>query len=448
MSRLFGTDGVRGLANEKITAELALGLSIAAAQVLGESARALGRKPKAVVGRDPRASGEFLSAAVTAGLASAGVDVHDAGVLPTPAIAFLTADMDAHFGVMLSASHNAMPDNGIKFFAQGGHKLPDTVEDQIAARLHQDWVRPVGAEVGRVHRNKAGQARYVAHLLAALPNRLDGLTVVIDGAHGAASAVSPEVFRLAGAEVIEIGTAPTASISTTATARRILGTFGRPWSPAARTSGSPTMVMPTAASPSITPARRSTATRSWRFLPCRCRSAASWPATLSWPRSCPTSGCFRRWSAKASRSSRPGVGDRYVLEKMREGSYSLGGEQSGHVILLEHGTTGDGVLTGLMLAARVAETGKSLAELAAVMTRLPQTLINVKGVDTSRVETDEELQSAVAAESAALGDSGRVLLRKSGTEPLVRVMVEAATAEQAHDVAERLAGVVRARLAL
>jgi phosphoglucosamine mutase len=136
------------------------------------------------------------------------VDVHDAGVLPTPAIAFLTADMDAHFGVMLSASHNAMPDNGIKFFAQGGHKLPDTVEDQIAARLHQDWVRPVGAEVGRVHRNKAGQARYVAHLLAALPNRLDGLTVVIDGAHGAASAVSPEVFRLAGAEVIEIGTAP------------------------------------------------------------------------------------------------------------------------------------------------------------------------------------------------------------------------------------------------
>ena len=208
MARIFGTDGVRGLANRDITAELALGLAVAAAQVLGSDARAAGRKPKAVVGRDPRASGEFLAAAVIAGLASAGVDVHDAGVLPTPAIAFLTADMDAHFGVMLSASHNAMPDNGIKFFAAGGHKLPDAVEDAIEARLGVDWVRPVGAEIGRVHRNRAGQARYVAHLLAALPNRLDGLSVVIDAAHGAASAVSPEVFRLAGADVIEIGSAP------------------------------------------------------------------------------------------------------------------------------------------------------------------------------------------------------------------------------------------------
>jgi len=208
MARLFGTDGVRGLANKDITAELALGLSVAAAHVLGEPARAAGRKPKAVVGRDPRASGEFLSAAVVAGLASAGVDVNDVGVLPTPAVAFLTADMDAHFGVMLSASHNAMPDNGIKFFAAGGHKLPDAVEDDIAERLHQEWTRPIGAEVGRVHTNRAGQARYVAHLLAAVPNRLDGLTIVIDGAHGAASAVSPEVFRLAGADVIEIGTAP------------------------------------------------------------------------------------------------------------------------------------------------------------------------------------------------------------------------------------------------
>ncbi|MCB1302531.1 MAG: phosphoglucosamine mutase, partial [Tetrasphaera sp.] len=204
MARLFGTDGVRGLANKDITAELALGLSVAAAHVLGEPARAAGRKPKAVVGRDPRASGEFLSAAVVAGLASAGVDVNDVGVLPTPAVAFLTADMDAHFGVMLSASHNAMPDNGIKFFAAGGHKLPDAVEDDIAERLHQEWTRPIGAEVGRVHTNRAGQARYVAHLLAAVPNRLDGLTIVIDGAHGAASAVSPEVFRLAGADVIEI----------------------------------------------------------------------------------------------------------------------------------------------------------------------------------------------------------------------------------------------------
>jgi phosphoglucosamine mutase len=208
MARLFGTDGVRGLANVDITAELALRLSVSAAHVLGRQAREAGRRPKAVVGRDPRASGEFLSAAVVAGLASAGVDVHNVGVLPTPAVAFLTADMDAHFGVMLSASHNAMPDNGIKFFAAGGHKLPDAVEDEIAAQLDREWERPTGAQVGRVHENRAGQARYVAHLLEALPHRLDGLKVVIDGAHGAASAVSPEVFRLAGADVVEIGAEP------------------------------------------------------------------------------------------------------------------------------------------------------------------------------------------------------------------------------------------------
>jgi phosphoglucosamine mutase len=448
MSRLFGTDGVRGLANEKITAELALGLSIAAAQVLGESARALGRKPKAVVGRDPRASGEFLSAAVTAGLASAGVDVHDAGVLPTPAIAFLTADMDAHFGVMLSASHNAMPDNGIKFFAQGGHKLPDTVEDQIAARLHQDWVRPVGAEVGRVHRNKAGQARYVAHLLAALPNRLDGLTVVIDGAHGAASAVSPEVFRLAGAEVIEIGTAPDGlnindGYGSTHLGHLRAAVVARGADFGIAHDGDADRCLAVDHTGAEVDGDQIMAILALSLQERGKLAGNTLVATVM-----SNLGLLQAMSREGVEVIKTGVGDRYVLEKMREGSYSLGGEQSGHVILLEHGTTGDGVLTGLMLAARVAETGKSLAELAAVMTRLPQTLINVKGVDTSRVETDEELQSAVAAESAALGDSGRVLLRKSGTEPLVRVMVEAATAEQAHDVAERLAGVVRARLAL
>ena len=448
MSRLFGTDGVRGLANEKITAELALGLSIAAAQVLGESARGVGRKPKAVVGRDPRASGEFLSAAVTAGLASAGVDVHDAGVLPTPAIAFLTADMDAHFGVMLSASHNAMPDNGIKFFAQGGHKLPDTVEDQIEARLHQNWVRPVGAEVGRVHRNKAGQARYVAHLLAALPNRLDGLTVVIDGAHGAASAVSPEVFRLAGAEVIEIGTAPDGlnindGYGSTHLGHLRAAVVARGADFGIAHDGDADRCLAVDHTGAEVDGDQIMAILALALQERGKLAGNTLVATVM-----SNLGLLQAMEREGVEVIKTGVGDRYVLEKMREGSYSLGGEQSGHVILLEHGTTGDGVLTGLMLAARVAETGKSLAELAAVMTRLPQILINVKGVDTTRVDTDEELLGAVAAETDALGDSGRVLLRKSGTEPLVRVMVEAATADQAHDVAERLAGVVRARLAL
>ncbi len=209
MSRLFGTDGVRGLANGPlITAEMALAVSVAAARVLGQAGADPGHRPKAVVGRDPRASGEFLGAAVVAGLAAAGVDVYNAGVLPTPAIAYLTSDAGADFGVMLSASHNAMPDNGIKFFARGGHKLPDEVEDRIEAAMDEDWQRPTGADVGRVVVMSDGHTRYLSHLLRVLPNRLDGLKVVIDGAHGAASQVSPEVFRLAGAEVFEIGTSP------------------------------------------------------------------------------------------------------------------------------------------------------------------------------------------------------------------------------------------------
>ena len=448
MARLFGTDGVRGLANKDITAELALSLSVAAAHVLGEPARAAGRKPKAVVGRDPRASGEFLSAAVVAGLASAGVDVNDVGVLPTPAVAFLTADMDAHFGVMLSASHNAMPDNGIKFFAAGGHKLPDAVEDEIAARLDQAWTRPVGAEVGRVHTNRAGQARYVAHLLAALPNRLDGLTVVIDGAHGAASAVSPEVFRLAGADVIEIGTGPDGlnindGYGSTHLGHLQAAVVARGADFGIAHDGDADRCLAVDHTGAVVDGDELMAILALSLQEHGRLAGNTLVATVM-----SNLGLLQAMERAGIEVLKTGVGDRYVLEKMREGQFSLGGEQSGHVIMLDHGTTGDGVLTGLLIAARVAETGKSLQELAGVMTRLPQVLINVKGVDTSRVGTDADLQAAVAEEEAALAGSGRVLLRKSGTEPLVRVMVEAGTPEVAQAVADRLAGVVKTRLSL
>ncbi|HEU4998769.1 MAG TPA: phosphoglucosamine mutase, partial [Lapillicoccus sp.] len=208
MARLFGTDGVRGLANQDITAELALDLAVAAAHVLGESGEFEGHRPSAVVGTDGRASGEFLLAATVAGLASAGVDVLDAGVLPTPAIAFLTRDLGADLGVMISASHNPMPDNGIKFFARGGHKLPDEVEDTIEARMRESWPRPTGAAVGRVRSLADGLERYVGHLVAALPNRLEGLHIVLDTANGAAFLASPEAFRRAGARVSVIGNTP------------------------------------------------------------------------------------------------------------------------------------------------------------------------------------------------------------------------------------------------
>ncbi len=449
MSRLFGTDGVRGLANGPlITAEMALAVSVAAARVLGAAGADPGHRPKAVVGRDPRASGEFLGAAVVAGLAAAGVDVYDAGVLPTPAIAYLTADAGADFGVMLSASHNPMPDNGIKFFARGGHKLPDEVEDRIEAAIGEQWQRPIGADVGRVVNMTDGHTRYLSHLLRVLPNRLDGLRVVIDGAHGAASQVSPEVFRLAGAEVFEIGTSPDGL--------NINDGYGSthldPLRTAVRAHGADLGIAHDGDADRCL-AVDATGTEvdgdqimgilavalKERGVLARDTLVATVMSNL---------GLLQAMEREGIHVLQTAVGDRYVLEEMRAGGYSLGGEQSGHVIMLDHGTTGDGTLTGLMLAARVVQTGRTLADLGTVMSRLPQVLVNVRGVDTSRVDSDDRLLSAVHSEQSTLDGSGRVLLRRSGTEPLVRVMVEAPTQEQANAVADRLAGVVRERLAL
>ncbi len=449
MSRLFGTDGVRGLANGPvITAELALSVAVAAARVLGEAGGDHGRRPKAVVGRDPRASGEFLGAGVVAGLASAGVDVYDVGVLPTPAVAYLTGDTGADFGVMLSASHNPMPDNGIKFFAKGGHKLPDDVEDRIEGTMGERWARPIGPDVGRVVSMPDGHTRYISHLLRALPNRLDGLRVVIDGAHGAASQVSPEVFRLAGAEVVEIGTAPDGL--------NINDGFGS-------THLDPLKAAVVARGAALGIAHDGDADRCLAVdatgaevdgdqimgilaVALKERGRLAHDTLVATVMS--NLGLLQAMEREGIHVRQTAVGDRYVLEEMRAGGFSLGGEQSGHVILLDHGTTGDGVLTGLLLAARVVARGLSIAELGAVMNRLPQVLLNVRGVDKSRVESDDHLQAAVRDEQAALDGSGRVLLRKSGTEPLVRVMVEAPTQQHADEVAARLAGVVRERLSL
>ena len=449
MARLFGTDGVRGLANGPVvTAETAMSLAVAAAHVLRDAEPAAGRRPKAVVGRDPRASGEFLSAAVVAGLASAGVDVHDVGVVPTPAVAFLTADLDADLGVMLSASHNAMPDNGIKFFARGGHKLPDAVEDAIEARMGEVGERPTGAAVGRIVPMVDGATRYITHLLAAVPHRLDGLHVVIDAAHGAASQVSPEVFRLAGATVDVIGASPDGlnindGYGSTHLEQLRAAVVDRGADLGIAHDGDADRCLAVDASGTEVDGDQIMAILA---LALKDRGQLHEDTLVATVMS--NLGLLNAMTAAGVTVKQTAVGDRYVLEEMRASGHSLGGEQSGHVIMLEHGTTGDGVLTGLFLASRVAETGRSLAELAGVMTRLPQVLVNVKGVDKDRVEADAGVQEAVATESAALGDGGRVLLRKSGTEPVVRVMVEAGTHEHAREVADRLAGVVRERLAL
>ncbi|MEA5453416.1 phosphoglucosamine mutase [Sinomonas sp. JGH33] len=448
MTRLFGTDGVRGLANGLLDAQLALRLSQAAAVVLGHREVAEGVRPRAVVARDPRASGEFISAAVEAGLASAGVDVYDAGVLPTPAAAYLIADLDADFGVMISASHNPAPDNGIKFFARGGHKLPDEVEDAIEAELASEPVRPTGAGVGRVRRFADAEDRYIVHLLTTLPHRLDGLTVVLDCANGAASGCSPQVFKDAGANVIVIGADPDGLNINDGVGSTHLGALQA----AVREHGADLGIAHDGdADRCLAVDHEGTVVdgdQIMAILALALKEAGHLRDDVLVATVMSNLGLKLALRAAGITIRETAVGDRYVLEEMRANNYSLGGEQSGHVIFLDHATTGDGVLTGLQLAAQIAQSGKSLKELATVMTRLPQVLINVRGVDKARVTADDGVRLAVAEAEAELGDTGRILLRPSGTEPLVRVMVEAADQTTAQAIAERLAAVVQSQLAL
>jgi phosphoglucosamine mutase len=448
VGRLFGTDGVRGVANEDLTAELALDLAVAAAHVLGETGEFAGHRPVAVVGRDPRASGEFLEAAVVAGLASAGVDVQVVRVLPTPAIAFLTGLLGADIGVMISASHNPMPDNGIKFFARGGRKLPDDVEDAIEARLREPWRRPTGVDVGRVRRHDAGAQQYVEHLVSSVPHGLDGLRVVVDAANGAASRVGPEALRAAGADVHEIHSDPDGWSINDGCGSTHLGDLqdavvARGADVGVAFDGDADRCLAIDATGQVVDGDHLLAILGLamheRGELAQDTIVATVMANLGFKQAVERAGLTVVETA---------VGDRYVLEAMTAGGFNLGGEQSGHVVMSDYATTGDGVLTALQLLAAMAGARKPLAELAAVMTKLPQVLLNVPDVDRSRVGSDPTLQAALAQAAAELAGSGRVLLRPSGTEPVVRVMVEAATAERAGQVAHRLAEAVRTTLAI
>jgi phosphoglucosamine mutase len=443
MARLFGTDGVRGVANRDLTAELALDLSVAAAHVLAETGAFAGHRPTAIVGRDPRASGEFLQAAVVAGLASAGVDVHLVGVLPTPAVAYLTQQRGADVGVMLSASHNPMPDNGIKFFARGGHKLADAIEEAVEARLGEAWQRPVGADVGRVNIDTEGKASYVEHLVATLGGQsLDGLRVVVDCANGAASTVAADAFARAGADIVVICAAPDGHNIN----RDCGSTYIEPLQRAVIESkadigialdGDADRCLAVDAVGELVDGDQILAVLA---LALREQGRLTHNSVVSTVMS--NLGFRKAMQREGIAVVATAVGDRYVLEAMRSFGYPLGGEQSGHLIMSEFATTGDGLLTALHLSAQVAASGKTLADLASIMQRYPQVLLNVDGVDRMRVDAPA-IGAAVAEEERLLGDDGRVLLRPSGTEPLVRVMVEADTAERAQQTAERLADIVR-----
>lgn len=453
MPRLFGTDGVRGLANRELTAQMALDLAQAAAVVLtqgrhADEIRAAGRRPVAIVARDPRVSGEFLAAAVAAGLASSGVDVLDAGVIPTPAVAYLIADAHADFGVMVSASHNPAPDNGIKFFSFGGTKLPDEVEDRIEANLGTQELAPIGGDVGRIRRFADAEDRYLVHLLASMPHSLDGLKIVIDGAHGAAAGVSPDAFRDAGAKVIVIGAEPDGlnindGVGSTHldVLQRTVIEHGADLGIAH--DGDADRCLAVDHTGNIVDGDQIMAILAISMQERGKLADDTLVATVM-----SNLGLKRAMASRGIRMLETKVGDRYVLEALNEYGLALGGEQSGHVIMTEFATTGDGVLTGLHLAAEVARTGKSLAELASVMTVFPQVLVNVRGVNHHGLNKSEPVQAAVQAAESVLGESGRVLLRPSGTEPMVRVMVEASDMVEAQQHADTLAAVVRRELAL
>ncbi|PMC61115.1 phosphoglucosamine mutase [Corynebacterium xerosis] len=446
MARLFGTDGVRGLANKTLTAPLAMKLGAAAATVLTRGSNPAKRRPTAIIGRDPRVSGEMLAAAMAAGMASKGVDVLRVGVLPTPAVAYLTDDYGADMGVMISASHNPMPDNGIKFFAAGGTKLDDTVEKEIEhALLHLEEGGPTGTGIGRViEEANDGLDRYLFHLAKAVPSKIDGIRVVVDCANGAASEAAPLAYAAAGADVVAIHNSPNSynindgcgsthidvlqkavlehgadlGLAHDGDADRCLAVD----SEGNVIDGDQIMAV-------LAVAMKEQGLLHHNTL------VATVMSNLGLKLAMQDNGIELRTTK---------VGDRYVLADLNAGGYSLGGEQSGHLVIPDFATTGDGTLTGLYLMSRMANTGKSLAELASVMTVLPQTLINVPVSDKAAIADAAEVKDAIAAAEEQLGDTGRVLLRPSGTEDLFRVMVEAPDAETARRIAGELAAVVAA----
>jgi phosphoglucosamine mutase len=436
LGRLFGTDGVRGLANgELLTPELAVAVAASAAQVL--AARDRSHRPVAVVGRDPRASGEMLEAAVVAGLTSAGADAVRVGVLPTPAVAHLVGALGADLGVMISASHNAMPDNGIKLFAAGGHKLPDTVEDAVEAGLDGTRVRPTGAGIGRARDLPDAGARYVEHLLSSTPaGSLAGLRVVVDCAHGAAATVAPEAYRRAGADVVALHADPDGLNINDGVGSTHLG----PLRDAVRAHGADLGVahdgdadrcLAVDANGAVVDGDQILAVLAVAMKDAGELAHDTLVATVM-----SNLGLHLAMEKAGIALRTTAVGDRYVLEELRAGGFTLGGEQSGHVVLPALSTTGDGLLTALRLMARMAATSSPLSELAGLVVPLPQVLVNVRVADRDAVAASPAVGEAV------LSGAGRVLLRPSGTEQLVRVMVEAPTQEQADSVAARLADVV------
>ena len=443
---LFGTDGVRGVANIDLTAELAVDLAVAAAHVLGEIGLFAGHRPKAIVGQDSRASGDFLESAIVSGLTSAGVDVYRVGVLPTPAVAYLVKESNADLGVMISASHNPMPDNGIKFFAKGGDKLADSLEAQIEARLGEPWSRPTGLDVGRIFTDEGASTRYVNYLLSTISTDLAGLKVVVDCANGASSSVAPLAYKNAGALVTAISASPTGwnineNCGSThlenliAEVKKIGADLG------VAHDGDADRCLLVASNGDVIDGDYilNILARS-HFDDGKLKKNTVVGTVMS------NLGFIKSMESAGINVEKTAVGDRYVLEKMLENDYVLGGEQSGHIIMRQFSNSGDGLLTALQIMQVMAKTKQSLLDLSSNMSKYPQVLINVKDVAKEKLASSAKIKQAVIDAEKDLAGVGRVLLRASGTESLVRVMVEANDLQLANKVADSLAQLVRLEL--
>jgi phosphoglucosamine mutase len=440
---LFGTDGIRGLANVDLTAELALDVAVAAAHILVENSN---ERPRAIVGQDSRASGEFLEAAVVAGLTSAGVDVYRVGIVPTPAVAYLVASTGADLGVMISASHNPMPDNGIKLFQRGGEKLADDVEALVEARIGEPWQRPTGAAVGRVINDDQLVNKYIEHLLSTIDVSLSGLKVVVDCANGASSFTAPVALSRAGAEVIAIANTPDGwnindGVGSTHLDYLRNAVLKNGADVGIAHDGDADRCLAIDATGAEIDGDVIMAILAKGFKAQGKLKANTIVGTVM-----SNLGFMHAMAESGIEVVTTAVGDRYVLEAMLQSDFNLGGEQSGHVIMRDHANTGDGLLTALQLLAEVKRSGQTLQELSRVMVRFPQVLINVKNVAKERLASSTAIADAVKAAEAELGSNGRILLRASGTEPLVRVMVEAQSDAVAQDVATKLAQVVETEL--
>ena len=441
---LFGTDGVRGVAGVDLTEKLALDLAVAAAEVLTESGEFVGHRPVAIVGQDSRESGAYLEAAICKGLTESGVDVRRVGILPTPAVSFLITELKADLGVMISASHNPARDNGIKFFARTGRKLDDALEAKIESLLGQPWQRPADMEVGRAFEDKEAREKYISYLLSTIHTRFDGLKVVVDCANGAASYVAPEVLRRAGAEVIAISASPNGlNINENCGSTHLENVIANVKSEKADIGiahdGDADRVLAVDHEGNVIDGD---------YILGILADHTDLPTKTVVGTVMTNLGLIRALEKRGVGFIATPVGDRYVLEKMLAEGHTLGGEQSGHIIMQKYANTGDGLLTALHLISHLAQSKKTLKELAAFMVRYPQVLINVSGVSKEKLAHNLKIQESVAEIEKSLGASGRVLLRASGTEPLIRVMIEAENGSDAQQFAESLASLVKSELSL